>query len=448
LDNPHNSVEQLRLASATEQARAIALGQISADELAVAETAARDAVNPRINAIVQLPSIEDSSVNQISQTNLSALAGTSFLVKDNIDVTGFHTHCGLKIFSTSPAVEDAYIVSRLKKAGLRFAGKSNMSPMALGSSSHNEDFSHCYNPLEYGFTAGGSSGGSASAVAAGLTGIALGTDTLGSVRIPAAFCGIVGFKPSWGQIPVNRVVPLCRMLDHVGVLCRSVDDAAKVFNILCNKNPGETQQSLETIEQIPNDAINIGIVEDTTALRLQPEVAAAYNIACEKLRANDYSLTAINAADWQLPAVRRAGLMLIEAELLNTLEDIYPSSGDRLPKQLLSMLAFIEKKSAKDVGRAIAILTQAKIRYLNSFNGFDAVVLPTCPHTAFAMNAKVPDDSADLTSIANVLSAPSITLPLPVGDGELPAAIQLICANGQDNRLLTLASSVEALILN
>ena len=160
-------------------------------------------VNPGINAYVEV--FDPPRANTGGGT--SPLAGATFAVKDNIDVAGSPTRSGLAALDAAPAARDATAVARLRAAGLVCLGKLNMHPVALGATNHNPDFGHCYNPLRAGYTPGGSSGGSGAAVAAGLCGIALGTDTMGSVRIPAAFCGLVGMKGTAGRIPRGMLEP-------------------------------------------------------------------------------------------------------------------------------------------------------------------------------------------------------------------------------------------------
>lgn len=432
-------LEKLRLASATQQARVIAQGEVTSSMLMAAEAAAVEQHNPQLNAFV----VQAQRSAPPATTTPSPLFGTSFAVKDNFDVSGTPTQCGLRVMDTTPAQYDATVVARLRQAGMVYSGKLNMSPMALGSSTHNSDFGHCYNPLRTGFSAGGSSGGSASAVAAGLVGITLGTDTMGSVRLPAAFCGIVGFKPGWGRLPADGVVPLSRMLDHVGVLSRSVEDAIHAYTLLRGES---TQTAITATQPLNCSSMRVGIVSDTTALELDEDVTAAYVRACQQLRSAGYTLIPVDASNLHLSAVRRSGLVICEAELLHTLAGIYPECREGIPLELLSMLDYISGQPAESVGRALSRLALAKERYAALFDEIAVLALPTCGHTAFSMDDPVPVNSADLTVIANVLGAPAISLPLPPEHGGLPAALQLIGYDQQDVDLLRLAAEIETVI--
>jgi Asp-tRNA(Asn)/Glu-tRNA(Gln) amidotransferase A subunit family amidase len=469
LDNDFEKADRARMSSAASQARSMSQGDLDSQSLAACELAAIDKWNPQLNAFVQRAHPE----NLTGQQKHSFLSGTSFAVKDNIDVIGLPTHAGLLALRATAATRDATVVARLKQAGLVFTGKLNMSPMALGASTHNSDFGDCFNPHRAGFSAGGSSGGSASAVAAGLVGIALGTDTMGSVRLPAALCGVVGFKPSWGRLPVDGLTPLCAMLDHIGVLSRSVEDAALAFSILCADSLNENER-FATQASVPDDSssvafqgtairfnrpgfaqsnvvsdsVRLGVVQNTSELQLQPEVESTFKTACEQLTAHGFTLNPVDMSNLKLSGVRRAGLMLCEAELLTTLEGIYPDHRRQLPRDLIKFLDFIQKQSAKTLGRAVAKLAESRYRFETCMDGLDAIVLPTCAHTAFSMSGSVPSDVADLTVVANVMGAPAISLPLPISAGGLPTGLQLVGRYGQDEALLALSSEVESMLTN
>ena len=215
--------------TALEQARLIAAGRVSERELLDLQHAAIARSNPVLNAFVAVIDHDDAAT---AVESVSDLRGTSFAVKDNIDVRGLPSHAGLRALRARPATSDALAVAQLRAAGLHCLGKLNMHPVALGTTNHNSDFGNALNPWRTSCTPGGSSGGSGAAVAAGLCGLALGTDTMGSVRIPAAHCGVVGFKPSAGVIATNGVFPLSTLLDCVGLLARSVADIAAAFALV------------------------------------------------------------------------------------------------------------------------------------------------------------------------------------------------------------------------
>ncbi len=434
------AVDPLLLKSASEQARRVASGAIDVEELLRKQRAAIDAENPTLNAFVALVPLG----NSLPADGASLLSGATFAVKDNIDVAGLPTRCGLKAWSAAPAERDAAVVARLRKAGLVCLGKLNMHAMALGASNHNVDFGNAYNPRRTTHSPGGSSGGSGAAVAAGLCAIALGTDTMGSVRIPAAYCGVVGFKPSAGAISSDGVTPLCRLLDQVGILARSVEDVTRAFEAVCDDSP-EAGQTGEADPHL-HGGFGFAIPADLDALGLALEVRTAFEAAVQRLRAAGIQLHPLDLRDYTFASVRRAGLLLCEAELLGTLAVPLAERRDEIPPDLLGMLDFAAHKSAADLARALAVVVDAGTWIDRSLRAFDGLLLPTAAQTAFPMAGPVPAEQADLTAMANVAGGPAISLPLPVEAGALPVGLQLIGRRGADLGILRNAARFEALL--
>jgi aspartyl-tRNA(Asn)/glutamyl-tRNA(Gln) amidotransferase subunit A len=422
--------EALLLAGACEQARAVARGEVGRQELLQAQYGAIARLNPGLNAIIALA----PPPHELPGGD-SPLAGSTFGAKDNFDVAGLPTAAGLRAFAR-PAPRDAAVVARLRAGGLHCVGKLNMHAMALGATNHNPDYGNAFHPQRPGFTPGGSSGGSAAAVAAGLCGIALGTDTMGSVRLPAAYCGVVGFKPSHETLGLDGIVPLCRLLDHAGLLARRLEDIVAAFRLAAPHAPAASAGS---------GRWRLGVVRNGAEHGATPEVLAAYRAGLERLAADD----ALELVDVALPAldlsaIRRAGLMLCEAELHHVLGDLLAQPAAVLPADLVALLRHIERKSALDLGRALAIVSQAGGALTTLTEGFDAVLLPTAPQTAFPMDAPVPANQADFTSLANMNGAPALSLPLPVPQAALPVGLQAIGQRGHDHALLRLGLRLEA----
>ncbi|MBL8358961.1 MAG: amidase [Rubrivivax sp.] len=419
--------------TAAEQARRVRAGEITAAELLrlQREAIARD--NRAINAYVH---VIDSGPPQAGS---SSLAGTTFAVKDNIDMQGLPSHGGLRALHAEPAARSAPVVQRLQVAGLTGLGKLNQHAMALGATGHNADFGDCRNPLRRTHVPGGSSSGSAAAVAAGLCGIALGTDTMGSVRVPAAYCGVVGFKPSFDALPTEGVMPLASLLDHVGVLARSVEDARLAFGILGPAARGASAGP-------PNDiaAFELGIPADLPALGADADVAAAFDAALRSLRDRGWRLRPVEIPMQRLGLVRRAGLLLSEAELAVTLAPVLAARRAEVPADLLAMIDYGAGRSAVDLARAIGRMTDLAQWVMRTLDAVDALLLPTTPQTAFALDAPVPANQADYTVLANLAGAPAISLPLPAPPEALPAGLQVVARRGDDHALLQLAGLLEA----
>ena len=426
--------------TACEQARQINAKTVSAQSLLSQQQDAIAELNPTINAFVQV----SKAVASDKLPEISALAGSTFAVKDNIDVQGMPTHGGMRALHAQPAAQDAPVVARLKAAGMVCLGKLNMHAMALGATNHNTDFGNCYNPVRAGYTPGGSSGGSAAAVAAGLCGLALGTDTLGSVRIPAAYCGVVGFKPSFGALPTDGVIPLSRLLDHVGILARGVEDVIAAFAAMT----GSKQVTSAHLPSSPGSSIlNLALPADLDELGLTDEVRHAFEQGSQRLQRAGHILHPVDFSDCGFAAMRKAGLFLCEAELRDTLSQTLQSHRGDMPPDLLGMLDFISQRSAQDIGRAVSTLVRGGQFLTQRTSAFDALLLPTTPHTAFDMQAAVPHNQADLTAMANMSGAPAISLPLPVAPSALPVGLQVVGHRGHDAQLLAIAHAVEKALL-
>jgi Asp-tRNA(Asn)/Glu-tRNA(Gln) amidotransferase A subunit family amidase len=366
---------------------------------------------------------------------LSALDGLTLAVKDNIDVAGLPTTAGMATRRGRIATQDAFVVQRLRAAGMVVLGKLNMHEAALGATNDNPHFGRCENPHRAGFTPGGSSGGSACAVAAGLCGLALGTDTMGSVRIPAAYCGVVGFKASYGAISTSGTVACCHALDHVGPLLRSRRDLQLVlphllvFDALCaDARPQSAPAAVPRPRWI--------VADDVLALGTTPAVAQAYQRAVQALRDRGDTVTALHIASYDFGRARRAGLLMVEADLLLTHADDWRDQPANFSDDLSRFLRYGQSQSAAALAAAQRRVALAHVETARWFNHGDVMLLPTAPQTAFAFGEVVPAHQADFTAIANMAGLPAMTVPLPVAAAALPIGLQLVAPAGAEATLL------------
>ena len=419
-------------------AQALQAGQISPGQWLAAQRQRISSLNPSLRAY--LSQTDDGPPSEPASGAKSALWGMGFAIKDNIDLAGQVSHAGLAAYGAQPAERDAPVVSALKAAGMVCLGRLNMHPMALGATNRNRDYGDCLNPLRPGYTPGGSSGGSAAAVAAGLCTVSLGTDTMGSVRLPAAYCGVVGFKPSHGLLSVQGVVPLSLMLDHVGVIARDVADVRSAMAALAPERHWRLAPSNLA-------GVRIALPAELGALGVEADVALAFEKAAAVLRRTQPVVPWTGAPDAaQLTGYRRSGLLLCEAELHGRLTPLLESRSAELPPDLLAMMRYIEKKTSLDLGRALADVGQAAETAHRWFDEADFVVLPTTPQTAFDLSSPAPANQADLTAMANMAGLPAITLALACPPGQLPAGLQIVGRRGDDARLLAWAEQVQDLL--
>ncbi|OAI51782.1 hypothetical protein AYO46_07240 [Betaproteobacteria bacterium SCGC AG-212-J23] len=306
--------------------------------------------------------------------------GLRLAVKDNIDVAGMPTAGGMEPYRGRIAQRDAPCVARLKAAGYTVVGKTLMDEAAFGALGDNPWFGRCHNPHRHGYTCGGSSAGSAAAVAAGLADVALGTDTLGSVRIPASYCGVVGYLPGRGVIDGAGVMPLMPEYDRVGVLAPAVADAARVASI--------SPRSGARVRELP--------------------------------------------ATIDLAALRRAALLMVEIEAARIHAALLDDPGSKISAPLRTALRFGRDAKLDRVEKARARIAEAG-RWLDElFRDCDVLVLPTTPGPAFPFDQPAPESQADFTVLASVAGLAAISVPGKTVDG-LPNGVQ---AMGRDDALV------------
>lgn len=426
--------------SATAQAAQIRAGQLDSQQLLQAQAARVAAWNPRVRAVLTQEGLPAPAAD--GHHPPSPLAGVSFGVKDNIDVVGTRSFSALAAWPAPESARHASVVARLIDAGLVCNARLNMHAMALGATNQNADFGDAHNPVRLGHVPGGSSGGSAAAVAAGFCSLALGTDTMGSVRIPAAYCGLVGFKPSYDALELDGVFPLYRPLDHVGLIARSVEDVRLAFGIAARprlQGPGDGALPAR---------LRVARPIDLGALGLTPPVRQALEAALAALEARapwiDWVPLDLEAQSFSL--ARRAGLLLTEAALLPHLAPLLAQAPERLPEDLRAMMRYIDGRSAADIGRAGETVSRMGSHLTDWMAPVDALLLPTTPHTSFPVGDPAPASQADFSAPANMNGAPAISLPIPVAADALPVGMQVVGHRGADLALLALAGRIEALL--
>jgi Asp-tRNA(Asn)/Glu-tRNA(Gln) amidotransferase A subunit family amidase len=430
-------------ADITAQAAALAAGQttsVALTELYLAEIARR---NPQLNAFLHVDAEGARAAAAASDARRQAgglwspIDGISVALKDNIDAAGLPTTAGMATRRGRLASHGAFVVQRLRAAGAVLTGKLNMHEAALGATNHNPFYGRCENPHRAGFTPGGSSGGSACAVAAGLCAFALGTDTMGSVRLPAAYCGVVGFKPSFGRVSTRGVVACSYALDHVGVLARSQRDLALLMPLLAVYDAA-CADARQVPQNPAKDTPGFVVASDLAALGATPAVLAAYEAAVQRLRAAGHAVTAIELASYDFGRARRAGLLIVEADLLVEHAQDWREQAANFSPELTRFMRYGERQSAAAYAQAQRVVAQAHVEVARWFAAGDVMLLPTAPQQAFSFDDPVPANQADLTSIANMAGVPALSLPLPVAAGELPIGLQCIAPVGQEATLLTL----------
>ena len=372
---------------------------------------------------------------------LGALDGVIVSIKDLFDVAGEATRAGSKVLAeeAAPAAADAAVVQRLRQAGAVIVAKTNMTEFAFSGIGANPHFGTPGNPRDRSRVPGGSSAGAPVAVADGMCDIAIGTDTGGSVRIPAALCGLVGFKPSRQRVPTEGAFPLSKTLDSIGPIARSVADCAKVDAIMAG-------EEFAPLEPIALGGLRFGLPEGLLLERLDDVVAPAFKAAIARLDGSSVRISHEKLpllGDW-VAVNERGGVIPPEAcavhcdRLRRRAADIDPNVRVR-----------IERGCAVSEADFAEILRERR-RLVAAMDGqlaeFDALVMPATTIVAPTI-AEVEDpkvfavrNAAVLrnTSMVNFFDLCAISLPLPA---RLPVGLMLVARNGQDRRLLRIAEA-------
>jgi Asp-tRNA(Asn)/Glu-tRNA(Gln) amidotransferase A subunit family amidase len=353
--------------------------------------------------------------------------GPVVAVKDLVDVKGTITTAGGILLPPEPAAEDAPVIRRMREFGCVVVGKANLHEWAFGVTSSNPHYGPVRNPHDPARVAGGSSGGSAVAVAAGMCEWALGSDTGGSIRIPAAFCGVVGFKPTIGTVPTEGVFPLSRTLDTLGPLAADVRSAARALEMM-----SELTGLLPEAPR-PLHGLKVGAAQGW-ATRLAPEVAAAWREATRRLPEVDLG---------DPVELSRPGLTILLVEAANLHARWVESHPESYGDDVLRLL-----RQGLDVSRrdySLALLEQGVRRAAveDALEGWDAVVAPATRVGPPLIGEEY--SRADVTGFTrpfNTTGHPVITLPAP-GSG-LPVGVQVVGHFGQEGRLVETALALEA----
>lgn len=400
--------------------------------------------NPRTNAFIVVDeagaraaahAVDDERRRGVDR---GPLHGMPISLKDLIDVAGQPTTAASRVRRGHVATEDAPIVRRLRDAGAVLIGKTNLHEFALGTTSEESAYGAVRNPHDVSRSAGGSSGGSAAAVATGMGDASIGSDTGGSIRIPAAACGVVGIKPTFGEVPTEGVVPLSKTLDHVGPLARTIEDAAAVWAALA----GRPYPHIE-----PPRTFTLGALGGYFTALLTEDVRSAFEQALERLRSCGVSIE---------PRTIRGTDRIVDAYTSISLPEAAHWHAPTLDERASDYQTPVRERLER--GRAIAAVSYLRAMETReqlrdsvdaALDGCDALVLPTLPIVAPKLGAvDVTMDNGEtvlvraamlrLTQLFNLTGHPAISLPIS-GAG-LPIGMQLVGRRGYTEALISIGS--------
>jgi aspartyl-tRNA(Asn)/glutamyl-tRNA(Gln) amidotransferase subunit A len=346
-------------------------------------------------------------------------AGVPVAIKDLIDTAGLVTTYGSTIFADHVPARSAEAVVRLEAAGYGVAGKTNLHEFAYGISSQNPHFGTVPNPRYPGRLAGGSSGGSAAAIAAGEVELALGTDSGGSIRIPAAWCGIVGFKPTYGLVPADGVFPLAPSYDHVGPLAATVGGCVELMQALV---PGFQETAFESLEELE---VGVAWLDEADPLvRRRVEDAAAH---FPRRRTLD------------LPLPDPAENALFMREVADVHRGLFPERADEYGESIRWKLERCNEVTDAEVRTAERLRAEYRERCDALMDGLDLLVTPTMKGVAPPAEAderELRGGGIRLTYPFDCLGRPALALPCGSAEDGLPASVQLVGGAGDDARVL------------
>jgi aspartyl-tRNA(Asn)/glutamyl-tRNA(Gln) amidotransferase subunit A len=438
----HRSIEEL--------AGLLKTRQISSVELTTDCLARIENLNPTLNAFVTITA--DSALAQANAADgeirrgrwRGPLQGIPLGLKDLIDTAGVLTTAASALFEDRVPKQDADVVSRLKAAGAVLLGKQNLHEFAYGGSSLISYYGHVRNPWNVDHISGGSSGGSAAAVAAGLCYGAIGTDTAGSIREPAALCGVVGLKPTYGRVGVRGVIPLSPSMDHVGPIARTVTDAAMILSAIVDGGQYDGSDDVRFSAR-GIQPLRIGVPRKFFFEGLDPEVESAVEEALSVLQSLGHETREIEVTVPQDRTLQSGEAYAYHAEFVTRSPELYQP-------ETLRRIRSGENISRADILRCREELQQTRRDMKKIFKTIEVLVTPTTPIPApLIADLKKDPDSLRPTEIlllrntrpANVWGLPSISLPCGFTNAGLPIGLQIIGAHWAEATVLQLAYEYE-----
>ncbi len=456
-------------------------GQIGAVETVSAFLERIRAIDPKVNAYLSMlgeQALEEARLldSRARDYSASALAGVPIAIKDVICVRGSLTTCGSRILEGFVAPYDATVTEKLKHAGAIFLGKTNMDEFAMGSSTENSAFMKTRNPWDLDCVPGGSSGGSAAAVAAGMCAGALGTDTGGSIRQPSSFCGVVGIKPTYGRVSRFGLVAFASSLDQIGPITRDVEDAAIMLQAIAGYDPGDSTSvdlpvpEYRAVLKETIRGLRIGIPREYFIEGTDPEVDAAVRKAistCRQLGAQivDISLphTEYGIAAYYIIAAAEASSNLARydgvkyghrAQGARELIEMYRKSRSQgfgaEVKRRIMLGTYVLSAGYYDAyyRKASQVRTLIRGDFLEAFEKCDAILAPVSPIAAFRLEEKVDDPlqmylSDVFTLPASLAGIPGISVPCGFTSKNLPIGLQILGPHFREELILRIAYQFE-----
>ncbi|QQG49911.1 MAG: Asp-tRNA(Asn)/Glu-tRNA(Gln) amidotransferase subunit GatA [Candidatus Berkelbacteria bacterium] len=399
------------------------------------------------------------------------LADMALAIKDNIVVKDWPTTAASKILEGYVSPYDATVVRRLRAKGAALLGKTNLDEFAMGSSTENSAYGVTKNPWDTSKVPGGSSGGSAVAVAAGLCDAALGSDTAGSIRQPAAFCGVTGLKPTYGSVSRYGLIALTSSIDVIGPLARDANTVERVFAAISGQDKFDQTTTDYTYkpEDVNLKGLRVGLPKELWELDIDQEIARAVKefvgffesrgaiVSKVSLPYLPYGLPAyyvITPAEVSANLARYDGIRFQKSERRDELKDIYRDTrahfGQEVKRRIL-LGTYVLSVGHYDAYYQTAVRVKDMIRqdYERVFKSVDVLISPTTPTLPFDIGSRVKDPIAmyqsDLLTVGvNLAGIPAIALPCGFSASGMPIGAQIVAPHFEDNKLISLAKTFQA----
>ncbi len=439
---------------------------------------ARAEVSPReyLDACLDAIAARDGAIRAFLHVNRDAAGdGLPIAVKDNIVTTDMPTTCASRILSGFRSPFDATVISRLRAQNAAIVGKTNLDEFAMGSSTEHSAFGVTRNPWNLDCVAGGSSGGSAAAVAARMVPAALGSETGGSVRQPAALCGVVGVKPTYGRVSRYGLVAFASGLDQIGVVTKTVRESADVLGMIAGHDPMDSTSSTHPVDDYASEleegvrGLRFGVVREAIE-QLTGEVRENFDAALAVLRGAGAAVEEVSVpsisyaiAVYYIVANAEASANLSRFDGIRyghrsssarTLEDVYADSraegfGAEVKRRImLGTFALSSGYYDAYYGRAQRVRARLRHDFSEAFRKFDFLLTPTTPEPAFPVGAKTGDPlsmylSDIFTAPANLVGIPAIAVPSGFARNGLPLSLQIMAPHFAEKAMFRAAAAYE-----
>lgn len=383
----------------------------------------------------------------------SPLHGVPIAIKDILQTKGHETTAGSKVFGKWIPDQDATVVQKLKEAGAIIIGKANLHEFAMGATTENPHYGVCRNPWDLERVPGGSSGGSAVAVATGMAFGAIGTDTAGSIRLPAAICGITGMKPTYGRVSRQGCLPFSWSLDHIGPMTRTVKDAAIMLKAISGFDPLDSTSSSHSVnvgwdQDLPDlKGVRLAVVREHFFEHLDSEIEGIIEKAMKDMQALGADVIEIELEG--LGDALQALKLIAQSEVLAFHEPILAKHRDLYGEDLQFRFNFGQNISAVQYLNAQRTRKKFIQEVKEKLVGFDAIIGPANAVRPFPIGTVPPEQAISnmftlgRTPFGNIVGFPSLTLPCGFMSGNLPVGLQLIGKPFEERRILQIAEVYE-----